>query len=212
MMEEERAMSIETISALYAAGCIQFGQFEIKRDFISPFQVDLTRLISRPELAKALCKALWEKGRKFDFDLLCGVPSLGAMFAGFISWEYEFPMVMKRLDGREGIQILGNFKSGQKCLVIQDVLISGQNTLSLIDALESEGLTVVDTLALIDLQIGGKKKIKSRGYMFHTVFGMGEIIDALSEKGKLSGNQVKLAIDFLESIAESQSETKKRKI
>jgi len=201
----------EIIPALHAAGCIKFGQFEIKRDFISPFQVDLTGVISRPELAKALCKGLWEKGRKFEFDLICGVPNLGAMLASFISWEYEFPMVMKRLDGREGVQILGNFKSGQRCLVIQDVFISGQNTLNLIDALEGEGLKVIDILSFIDLQIGGKKKAKSRGFSPHTVFGMGEIIETLFERGKLAGDQAKLALDFLESQSESSPESKRKK-
>ncbi len=204
-------MTIDTIASLHAIGCIKFGQFEIKRDFVSPFQVDLTGVISRPQLAKDVCRALWEKGRKFDFDLICGVPSVGAMLAGFISWEYEFPMVMKRSDGREGVQILGNFKSGQKCLVIQDVLISGQSTLNFVDTLEAEGLKVVDTLSLIDLQIGGKKKIKNRGYSPHAVFGMGEVVESLFEKGKLPGDQYKLAGDFLASALESSPETKRRK-
>lgn len=189
----------DLLTALYGVRAIQLGTFELKRDFFSPFQVDFASILSVPELAKAICKALWEKGRNLEFDLICGVPTIGSAFAGFISWEYEFPMVMQRLDGKEGMQILGKYKSGQRCLVLQDTLSFGHDLLHFVDTLEEEGLKVIDTLCFIDLQVGGKKRLKSRHITPHAVIGMQQVIEILYDAGKIGGDQAKLATDFLEN-------------
>lgn len=190
----------EVISALYRIGAIQFGQYAIKRDFVAPFQVDLTPLLSETELAREICKLLWEKARKFEFDMICGLPTIGALIAGFISWEVSFPMVAQRLDGKEGVQILGKYKSGQRCLLFQDILGFGGDTLAFVDTLEAEGLTVIDSVGLIDLEMGGKKRLKTRGIAPHCLFGMKEVIEVLHENGKIPGDQHKLSTDFLESL------------
>lgn len=188
------------LNKLYSLGAIKFGQYEISKDFVSPFQVDLSSIISTPDVAKEICKLIWEKARNLSFDLICGTPTIGACFANFISWEYEFPMVMRRIENREGIKILGKYKSGQKCLLIQDLQLFGQHTLDLIDDLDSEGIEVQDVLAFIDLELGGKKKIKSRGFTPHSVFGMKEVMEILHEQGKVPGDHFKLASDFLENV------------
>lgn len=192
------------ILSLHSLGTIQFGKYEIKRNFTTPFQVDLASMISEAELAKAVCKILWEKIRKFDFDLICGVPTIGALLAGFISWEVSFPMITQRSDGKSGPQFLGKFKSNQRCLVIQDVLGFGVNVLSFVEKLEEEGLKVIDSVSLIDLEIGGKKRLKSRGISNHSVIYMKDIMETLFNKEKLSGDKYKLTKDFFENLKETK--------
>jgi uridine monophosphate synthetase len=190
----------DLILKLHSIGAIKFGNFEIKKDFFVPFQLDFSAVISHPKIAKEICAALFEKGQHLSFDLLCGVPTVGACFANFIAWDKELPLVLKKPKVKGSVlNIEGSFKSGQKCLVIQDLFLTGERTLDLIEALEAEGIKVIDTLAFVDLEMGAKKKMKKRGYVPHAVIGIREILQILNSSGKLAGNMYKLAIDLFEN-------------
>ncbi|MGH7518375.1 MAG: orotate phosphoribosyltransferase [Gemmatimonadales bacterium] len=60
--------------------------------------------------------------------------------------------------------IEGNFKSGDRAVVVEDVITSGGSALEAIDAVEREGGQVLGVLALVDREQGGRERIESRGY------------------------------------------------
>jgi orotate phosphoribosyltransferase len=97
-------------------------------------------------------------------------------------------------------KIEGSYKSGQTCLVIQDLSISGQQALDTIDDLEEEGIKVADTLAIIDYEMWGKRKIKSRGYVPHSLITIKEVLQILYNHDKVAGGNYKLTSDFLENV------------
>lgn len=185
----------ETILNLYALGAIKFGNFEIKKDFLSPFQLDLKGVLSRPLMAKEICRLLWEKAMHLSFDLISGVPLAASCFANYIAWEQDLPFVACHEE-----KVAGTYKTGQKCLVLQDCDITGSTTLNTIETLEGEGIVVRDILTFVDIGLGAKQKIKSRGYIHHATISMPEVIQILFEGGKLAGNHYKLASDFLENV------------
>ena len=174
----------DLIIKLHSIGAIKFGSFEIKKDFLSPFQVDFSVVISHPTVAKEMCAALTEKMKNLSFDLLCGVPVVGACFANYIAWENEVPLIALRTDGKSP-KVQGSYKSGQRCLLLQDILLSGMATLDATSDLEDEGVEVRDILAFFDLGLGGKKKIKGRGYLPHCLIDISEAIQILFDSGKL---------------------------
>jgi uridine monophosphate synthetase len=191
----------ELIVKLHSIGAIKFGNFEIKKDFFAPFQIDFSVIISNPLVAKAVCAALYEKAQHFTFDLICGVPLFGACLANYIAWEKELQLVLRRQEVKGKMhKIEGSYKTGQSCLILQDLCISGQHTLETIEDLEEEGIKVSDSLAFVDYELGGKKKIKGRGYVPHAVIGMKEVIQILHSSGKVGGDHLKLASDFLENV------------
>jgi uridine monophosphate synthetase len=185
----------ELILQLYAIGAIKFGSFEIKKDYLSPFQVDFRGVISHPKIAKELCHAFWEKAMHLSFDMIAGASNLANSVATYLAWEQEIPLVAKA-EGR----IEGSYKTGQKCLVLQDKGLGGAHTLDLIDSLEEEGIEVRDVLTFLDLGLGSKKKIKSRGYISHSILTMPDVLQILFDEGKLKGDHFKLASDFLENV------------
>ncbi len=190
----------DLVLKLHSIGAIKFGNFEIKKDFFSPFQIDFSVIISNASAAKGVCNALFEKAHHLSFDLLCGVPLFGTCLASYIAWEKGLHLVLRRQEVKGKVhKIEGSYKTGQSCLVIQDVYLSGIHTLETIEDLEEEGIKVIDSLAFIDYELGGKKKIKSRGYVPHAVIGMKEVLQILYGAGKLAGDNFKLANDFLES-------------
>ncbi len=186
------------ILKLHSIGAIKFGSFEIKKDFLSPFQIDFSGVISHPALAKDICGALSEKAKNLSFDLFCGTPLVGAAFATYIAWESEFPLIALRSNGIAKVE--GTYKSGQRCLLLQDILLTGTLALHSVEDLENEGVEVRDILSFIDMELGGKKQIKDKGLINHSLIGVKEVIQILFDAGKLRGDSFKLATDFLEDV------------
>ena len=62
-----------------------------------------------------------------------------------------------------GKQIEGNFHSGDRVIVVDDVITTGGSTLKAIDAIEREGGQVVFALVLVDREEGGRAAIEARG-------------------------------------------------
>lgn len=196
-------MTKSVLLELHRIGVIRFGQFEVKREFISPFHLDFSPILSHPEVAKGVCEALWEKMSHFSFDILCGGSIVGGCLASYLALVHDVTQVVRRADAPElAPKIFGSFKSGQKCLLLEDFFLTGTPSLDVIDDLEAEGLEVRDCVSLIDFGLGAKKKIKARGYTPHFVFSMREVINLLFEEGKIAGDAYKLSTDFLESVYE----------
>ena len=121
------------IDDFYALGAVKFGSFTLKSGIISPFYVDLRLTISSPHLLKKIGEAIVQKiANKASYELLCGVPYTALPFATVMSLQIGTPMVLKRKEKKEygtGKRIEGIFSAGQKCLVIEDVITSGQSVL-----------------------------------------------------------------------------------
>lgn len=83
-----------------------------------------------------------------------------------------------------GKRIEGNFASGKRALVIEDVITSGGSALQACDAVEAEGGAVLAVLALIDREVGGREVIEARGYPVLTLFRISELLeDAATAEG-----------------------------
>ena len=71
--------------------------------------------------------------------------------------------------------IEGNFEPGDRVLVLDDVVTTGDSTVKAIDAFRSEGGTVVAALAIVDRRQGGAENIAARGVRFAALFTIDEL-------------------------------------
>jgi orotate phosphoribosyltransferase len=69
-----------------------------------------------------------------------------------------------------GKQIEGNFKAGDRVIVVDDVITTGGSTLKAIDAIERDGGTVAFCLVLVDREEGGRQAIEARGVHVISLF------------------------------------------
>lgn len=176
------------ISKLMDIQAVKFGSFTLKSGMISPIYIDLRLLVSYPDLLNSVAEAFWTKVKSLNFDLLCGVPYTALPIATAISLLHRKPMIMRRKEAKEhGTKktIEGSFKSGQNCLVIEDLITTGMSIFETIDPLEKEGLKIQDVAVLIDRQQGGQKKLSEKGYKLHSVFTLSEMLDVLEKTGRL---------------------------
>jgi uridine monophosphate synthetase len=82
--------------------------------------------------------------------------------------------------------IEGVYTAGQECLIIEDVVTTGASILETIKTIEAAGLKVTDVIVLIDRQQGGAENITSRGYRFHAVFTLQELLSLLKKSGRIN--------------------------
>jgi len=114
--------------------------------------------------------------------------------ASCISLEEEIPMILLRKEGpkdygtkkvlegeyEKGLYILRNsfsnlYFSGQRCLVIEDVITTGESVLNVVRSLRSEGLTVKDVIVFVDREQGARGKLESFGLKIHSIFSLSHI-------------------------------------
>lgn len=74
-----------------------------------------------------------------------------------------------------GKRIEGPFASGDRVVIIEDVITTGQSALQAIEAVEAAGGQVVGVLSVVDREDGGCDAIRSRGYDVITLATLSEL-------------------------------------
>ncbi len=187
------------ITSLYQTGCIQLGEFLLKNGSTSSVYINLRKIISYPDVLRAVASAMWEKMHGQPFELLCGVPYTALPIATCFSLQQNIPMIMRRKEKKEyGMKqsIEGEFEAGQICLVIEDIITSGSSILETARDLQQAGLQIHDVIALIDRQEGGKQNL-SQHFRTHTLLTLTEILQTLLTSHLLDTKEQKLIETFL---------------
>jgi orotate phosphoribosyltransferase len=65
-------------------------------------------------------------------------------------------------------------RRGERVLVVDDVITTGGSLLKAVDAVVAAGVEVVEALAVVDREEGGREAIEARGLQVHTLFTRSE--------------------------------------
>ncbi len=118
----------------------------------SPIYCDNRLILSFPEVRTKVKNALKEASSHFgEYDIIAGVATSGIPFATLLSDAKEEPMVYVRSKAKgHGRQKMteGKFETGQKVLVIEDLISTGGSCLKAVENLRADGLKVIGVLAI----------------------------------------------------------------
>ncbi|HEX8392596.1 MAG TPA: orotate phosphoribosyltransferase [Longimicrobium sp.] len=78
-----------------------------------------------------------------------------------------------------GKRVEGCFASGQRVVIVEDVITSGKSALQACDAVEAEGGVVMGVMALVDREGGGTEAIEARGHPVHVLYRVSELLAAV---------------------------------
>lgn len=112
----------------------------------------MKNLISNPILLKELADKLYNMLN--EFDIICGIPDGGMLIASYISFKYNKPMIYLRDKTKKfagGNLIEGKYNSKSRCVIVDDILITGNTLNSPVKYLKSK-LCIVDVAVLMHTQ------------------------------------------------------------
>lgn len=183
---EQLALTLHEIEA------VKFGRFQLASGKISPIYIDLRLLIARPSALRLAAEAYARILRTLDFDLLGAIPYGGLPIGTAIALTMNVPLIFPRKAVKSygtGKAIEGQFRIGQRVVIIEDLVTSGESALGGVAMIKAAGLQVRDIVVLLDRQQGGAENIQERGYTLHAVMNMHQLLAALEEHDRISLRQ-----------------------
>jgi len=183
---------------LFKLDAVKFGVFQLSSGKASPYYVDLRIIPSFPDAFREICDyyaqhITQEVGLK-NFDRIAGIPLAGIPFASQIAYNLRKPFLYIRKDiklhGRER-RVEGILISGDRVLLLDDLLTTGLTLKNAAEAVRAEGGVVTDAVVFLDREEGGRALLEKEGIKLHPMLKISEVANTLFEIGALDKENLK---------------------
>ncbi len=152
---------------LFKIDAIKFGVYLLSSGKASPYYVDLRVIPSFPDAFKEICdfyaNTITEQIGLKNFDRIAGIPLAGIPFASQIAYNLKKPFLYVRKDikqhGRER-RVEGILVSGERVLLLDDLLTTGLTLQKAVDSVRAEGGIVTEAVVFLDREEGGKQLLE----------------------------------------------------
>jgi uridine monophosphate synthetase len=200
---------------LYASGCLTFGNFRIKSGNISPYYVDLARLISSP---RNLCKIAEAAAREVKniqavdrVDKLASIELKGALILPSIGCQLDLPCIVVRKEektyGTTGRIAGSEVRRGDQILFFDDVLSDGLSKIEGIRPLEELGAKIRHLMVIVDREQKGRENLEKLGYNVHSLTTISELVNYLLEQGKVTKKQAQAVTEYVQKTRKTGGPT-----
>jgi len=188
----------EMAKILIKIDALKFGVFKLTSGKASPYYVDLRVVPSFPDAFTQICDFYAEYisqeiGLK-NFERIAGVPIAGIPFASQIAYNLKKPFLYVRKGiRRHGRQrrVEGILVSGNKVLLVDDLVTTGLTLKKAAEAIRAEGGIVEKAVAFLDREEGGKEKLAKNGIQLHTLLRVNEVAKTLYDIGAIDEESLK---------------------
>lgn len=195
---ETAARKAEMAKILMKIDALKFGVFKLTSGKASPYYIDLRVVPSFPDAFTEICNfytqsIIREIGLR-NFNRIAGVPIAGIPFASQIAYILKKPFLYVRKGiRRHGRQrrVEGILVSGDKVLLVDDLVTTGLTLRKAAEAIRAEGGIVDQAVAFLDREEGGKDKLAKNGIKLHTLLRISEVAKILYESGSLDEESFK---------------------
>jgi uridine monophosphate synthetase len=174
------------LSALIGTGCFKLGEFTLKSGKKSPFYIDLRRIVSDPAALALSAEAYERAAQGVAYDRIAGIPAAGLPLATAASLRTGVPMVWPRMPVKEhgtGNRVEGEFKRGERLLLLDDLITTGASKLEAAEILRGEGLVVEDLVVLIERGRQGRRDMEAAGIRLKSFVHVRELFGACESLG-----------------------------
>jgi orotate phosphoribosyltransferase len=187
-VKNHETAKVEIAKILHKIDALKFGVFKLTSGKVSPYYIDLRVVPSFPDAFRQICDFYAEQinnqiGLR-NFDRVAGVPLAGIPFASQIAYNLGKPFLYVRkgvrLHGRKR-RVEGILVSGDRVLLIDDLVTTGLNLIRAAKSVRAEGGIVKEAVALLDREEGGREKLEKNGMKFHALLRISEVANTLFE-------------------------------
>ncbi len=175
----------ERLAKLIKERSLKIGDFILASGKRSNYYIDARIITLDPEGAELISELFLQEIYRHQEVGAIGGMSLGAdpIVSSIVLKSYQkgkpIPGFLVRKKEKEhgmGKRIEGNIEPGWKVVIVDDVVTSGGSLLEAAKAAEEAGARVVLTMAVVDREEGGAKRIKEK-YPFFSIFKISELME-----------------------------------
>jgi orotate phosphoribosyltransferase len=194
----DQTRKIEIAKILHNIDALKFGVFKLTSGKSSPYYIDLRVVPSFPDAFQQICdfyrQYITAQIGTENFDRIAGVPLAGIPFASQIAYNLKKPFLYVRKGirhhGRQR-RVEGILVSGDRVLLVDDLVTTGLNLKNAAEAIRAEGGVVKEAVALLDREEGGKKELAENGIKVHTLLRISEVANTLYDIGAIDEENLK---------------------
>ena len=198
-------------NALYLSGCLKFGSFKIKSGAISPYYIDLARLLAAPEQLCTIAEVAAEHVKQIlayeKIDKLASIELKGALIVPSIACITNLPCIIVRKEekvyGVTGRIAGAEVVKGDNILFFDDVISEGLSKIEGIKPLQELGGKIKHMLVVVNREQGGKENLEKLGYHVHALANVSDMVNSLQRNEHISKEQMIKVLEFVKnSMAE----------
>jgi len=195
-------------NALYLSGCLKFGNFKIKSGAISPYYIDLARVLAAPQQLCRIAEVAAEKIKQISatdkIDKLASIELKGALIVPSIACNLNLPCVIVRKEekayGVTGRTVGADVAKGDNILFFDDVISEGLSKVEGIKPLQELGANVRHMLVVVNREHGGKEKLEKLGYKVHALTKITNIVDSLYREKHITKDEADKVLEYVRNL------------
>jgi orotate phosphoribosyltransferase len=162
----------------------------------SPIYCDNRLTLSYPEIRRKIAAGLTEIiTEKFPgTDLIAGTATAGIPHAAWVSELLNLPMCYVRSKAKghgKGNQIEGNAASGQKVVVVEDLISTGGSVITAVEALREAGCIVLGVVSIFTYELEkGRELLHNSDITAYSLTDYSTLIEVAGEKGYVQPSEM----------------------
>ena len=174
----------------------------------SPIYCDNRLTLSYPEIRRKIASGLAEmiQNQFPGCDLIAGTATAGIPHAAWVSELLNLPMCYVRSKAKghgKGNQIEGIAASGQKVVVVEDLISTGGSVITAVEALREAGCNVLGVVSIFTYELEkGRELLRSADITSYSLTDYSTLIEVASEKGYVQPSELERLIEWRKNPAE----------
>ncbi|MCX8189400.1 MAG: orotate phosphoribosyltransferase [Nitrososphaeria archaeon] len=205
-MKDDRVSLIKELAkSLVKTQSLKFGVFKLTSGKMSSYYIDLRLVPSYPQVFKRIidmyANIIVNEIGLSNFDVICGIPTSGLVFASALAYSLEKPLIYIRKDVKShGTQksIEGFLKPGDRVLLVDDLITTGSSLISSSEMVLGEGGVIKDAVVLVDREEGGITNLRNVGINVHYVAKVSELAKDLYENNIIDEEEYNAVLKQIE--------------
>lgn len=144
-------MPLDLPALLQQTGALLTGHFRLSSGLHSPNYVQCAKLLEHPRNAKAIGEALGERLRTFGAQRIVA-PALGGVIIGYtVAEALDLPSIFtERKEGEMTLRRGFRIESGEKIVIVEDVVTTGKSTRETAAVVEAHGGVVAGFASILN--------------------------------------------------------------
>jgi orotate phosphoribosyltransferase len=168
----------------------------------SPIYCDNRKVLSHPfvrdYIKSELCNIIFEKLE--PAELIAGVATAGIAWGAMVADQLKLPFIYVRSKPKEhglGNQIEGEYQSGQKAVVVEDLISTGKSSLEVVEALQKAGVEVIGIVSIFNYRFKAAQSAFDEAKLpVHSLTDYPALLDLAQKKGQIQPEEADILLKW----------------